>query len=143
MPLAFEANVPQWMRRMCRRWARVIGFEDWRVEISRAPDDEMREGAALRDEDTEIVGGLVNVMPQYLAATVQFNEELQQGAGDDCIAHELLHMHYAPFELLFRQLWDGRRKIPHDKAERMLSDLIETSIQRHVRQLQRARGRKK
>lgn len=142
MPISFDPNVPQWMRRMCRRWARVIGFEDWRIEVSRTGDEEMTEAGGARDEDAGMVAGLASVMPEYLSAHIQFNEELAEGEAEDYVVHELLHLHLAPFELLFRQLWDGRRKIPRAQAEQMLSDLIEASIQRHVRQLQRARGRK-
>lgn len=142
MPTAFESSVPQWMRRMCRRWARVLGFEDWKIEISRATDDEMREGAGFHADDARIVAGLANVMPEYLAATIEFNEDVRAHEAEEFVIHELLHAHYSPFEKLLDQLWDGRRRVDRATARVMLGDLIEASIQRHVRQLQRARGRK-
>lgn len=87
MPIAFDPNVPQWMRRMVRRWARVIGFEDWRIEVSRTGDDEMTEAGGARDEDAGMVAGLASVMPEYLSAHIQFNEELAEGEAEDYVVH--------------------------------------------------------
>ena len=136
MPLTFHANVPHWMRRMAGRWARVLGYTDWKIEISCAPDDEMGS------EDEQTVMGLANAFSHYLATDIVLNEEMRDGAdADDYICHELLHGHYHPFTLFFEQIWDGRKKVNKNVGRAMLTDLIEASIQRHVRQLQRARGK--
>lgn len=142
MPIRFASDVPRWMRGMVTRWARVLGFNDWQIEISRATDEEMREGAGFHADEGRDPMGLASVAPEYLAATIEFNEELSRENAEDFVIHELLHAHYSPFDLLFRQLWDRRRKTSREQAERMLSDLIEASIQRHVRQMHRARGKK-
>ena len=141
MPIVFAANVPQWMRRQVRRWVRVLGYDDWSIEVRRATEDELREFVGCGAEDATMITAAAHPLPEYLSAELLFNEELDAAGAEDAIIHELLHCHLAPFTLLFEQLWDGRRKASKKQARAMLANLIEERIQRHVRQLQRARGR--
>lgn len=141
MPLTFHANVPHWMRRMARRWCRVLGYLDWKVRFQRDTPEDLLECAGYREDDNRDVLGLATVTPEYLSAELQFSEALTEADAEEIVIHEILHLHYEPFKLLWWQMWDGRRKIGKAQGQKMLSDLVEASIERHIRQLQRARGK--
>ena len=141
MPIVFAANVPRWLRAIIRRWVRVLGYVDWHIDVQMASQEELRvyTGTA-KGARIHLLGGS-ETWGEYLQFTAKFHEGERADALDDYAAHELLHVHYDEFFTLFDRLWDRRRKVGRDEARKQLGHLIEERIQRHVRQLQRARGR--
>ncbi len=137
MPITFADNVPRWMRAIARRWARVLGYVDWKISISRQAADDIPED----EESASTTLAYTHVLAEYLAADITISNSVDKEEAETIIAHELLHNHYEAFTLLFDQLWDGRRRLDRRTARAMLAHLIEERIQRHVQQLQRVRGK--
>lgn len=123
----FGDDVPQWLRRLCRRWFRLLLPDDWRLRVELQDADEM---AIDHGDGTAAV---TISLPTYLDAAIWFADDIQN--RDDAwrvVAHELRHSHYEAITELFRMAWDGRRKMPREDVAAMLADLIEQMIQRDV-----------
>ncbi len=142
MPITFGDSVPRWLRAIVRRWARILGHVDWSITVKSVSQEDLRTftGTTPKDE-IDLLGGN-SIWTKYLQAEIQFHDQEPADVLDDYAAHELLHIHYDEFYLLFDRLWDKRRKVSREEARAQLDHLIEERIQRHVRQLQRARGRR-
>lgn len=125
------------MRTIARRWARVLGYVDWKISVSRQAADDISED----EESAAMMLAYTHVLAEYLAADITISAEVDREEAETVVCHEMLHNHYEAFTLLFDQLWDGRRRLDRKTARAMLAHLIEERIQRHVQQLQRVRGK--
>lgn len=133
--IRFDNNVPHWLRRICRRWFRLLFPDDWRMRICMQDADEMAE------EHGEGTAAVTVSLPTYLDAAVWFADDIEN--REDVwrvVAHEFLHSHHAPVTELFNLAWDGRRKMAKADVAAMLSDLIEQMIQREVAIIAKLKG---
>jgi hypothetical protein len=133
--IRFGDDVPHWLRRLCRRWFRLLLPDDWRLRVELQDADEM---AAEHGDGTAAV---TISLPTYLDAAIWFADDIQN--RDDAwrtVCHELRHSHYEAVTELFRLAWDGRRKMPREDVAAMLADLIEQMIQRDVAIIAKLKG---
>jgi hypothetical protein len=125
--IRFDKSVPEWLRRHCRRWFRLLFPDDWRMHIA------MQDAEEMEAEHGEGTAAVTISLPTYLDAAVWFGDEIEN--REDVwrvVCHEFLHAHHAPVTELFNLAWDGRRKMDKKDVARMLADLIEQMIQREV-----------
>lgn len=125
--IRFDRSVPEWLRRHCRRWFRLLFPDDWRMHIA------MQDAEEMEAEHGEGTAAVTISLPTYLDAAVWFSDETEN--REDVwrvIAHEFLHSKYQPITNLFNMAWDGRRKMKKADVAIVLADLIEQMIQRDV-----------
>lgn len=125
--IRFDRSVPEWLRRHCRRWFRLLFPDDWRMHIA------MQDAEEMEAEHGEGTVAVTISLPTYLDAAVWFGDEIEN--REDVwrvVCHEFLHSHHQPVVDLFHLAWDGRRKMKREDVAIMLADLIEQMIQREV-----------
>ena len=121
--LKFDADIPEWMRRVIRRWYKRLNLHEWQIRVSWDEDESDDEGQTQ---------AYIVFLPQYLDAHLFICAEIDREHFEHCVLHELRHCSLSWIDHAIKHAWDGRRKLARDEALRLVSNVIETIIQRDV-----------
>jgi len=85
------------LNRLCRKWQRLLRLQDWDVKIRWATgaDDQTGDCATCKHWDQEKFALIRVTPPDQRTTSAEFHEETDVEAD---VVHELLHLHFAPFE---------------------------------------------
>lgn len=125
--IRFGSDVPHWLRRLARRWFRLLLPDDWRMHV------QMQDVDDLEAEHGEGTRAVAVSLTTYLDLAICFADDLaNEPDAWRTVAHEISHARFQPFTDLFAMAWDGRRKMKREDVAEMLAALIEQMIQRDV-----------
>lgn len=122
--LKFDKDIPEWMRRIIRRWYKRLNLGEWQIRVSWEEDED--------DADEGSTQATIAFLPQYLDAHLYLSREIDRERFEHCVLHELRHCSLSWIEHAVKRAWDGRRKLGRDEAIDTVRDAIETIIQRDV-----------
>lgn len=120
--LKFDRDIPEWMRRIIRRWYKRLNLGEWQIRVSIDPDAE-------EDDPTQAT---IATLPHYLDAHLFIRADVNRESFEALVVHELRHANYSWIEQEAARVWDGRRKLTRDEAMNAITAVIETLIQRDV-----------
>lgn len=133
--IRFDNDVPHWLRRLCRRWFRVLYPENWTLHVRMMAVKEMekRYGATtVAVTVSEVAHTDIGI---WFSAGLRNEPDVWR-----TVVHELRHAFFAEFTALLDYLWDGRRKIGKADAHKLLDRLIERMIQQDVTVIAKLKG---